>query len=368
MPDQPLSSRLPSLTGLRFVLAIAVVWYHVTYVSGFFSGSLQKALGAGEPLATGAVSGFFVLSGFLLTWVHRPGERARAFWRRRWWKIIPNHLLGWGATAAFFALTSAPVPMTVPPSHGPGTAVANLLLIQDWVPDADLYTGFNTPAWSISCEAFFYALFPVLIVAARRIPVRQLQIVWPLLAAAILVMPLASTLVPGPVLFDWLPVNENSLWFIYVFPPVRLLEFLLGILTARMIQTGTWRNIGRLPIGTFLVAFFAALPFLPAQYALATATAPAMAAVIARIAQADLAGRAGRLPSPTLLALGEASYALYITHWPLMMTVRHLIGIRPGLPPWVGFAIALSLIAAAVTMSLAVYRYVERPLVRRFAS
>ncbi|MFI8931530.1 acyltransferase family protein [Streptomyces sp. NPDC053474] len=368
MSDQPLSGRLPSLTSLRFVFASAVVWYHVTYVSGLFDGSLQKALSATEPLAAGAVSGFFVLSGFLLTWVHRPGEHRRAFWRRRWWKIVPNHVLAWSATAVFFAVTAAPVPMTVPPAHGVGPAAANLLLVQDWVPDADYYTGFNTPAWSISCEAFFYALFPALILAARTIPARRLRHVWTALAAMVVLLPLLATAVPGPALFDWLPVNEYSLWFIYVFPPVRLPEFLLGIITARMLQTGTWPAIGRLPIGAFFVVFFSALPFLPPQYALASAMAPALAAVIATTARADLDGRARRLPHPALLALGEASYALYLIHWPLTMTVRHLIGPRPGLPPWVGFVIALALIATAVMASLAVHQCFERPLLRRFAA
>ncbi|MDQ0940767.1 acyltransferase [Streptomyces sp. V1I1] len=367
MPDEPAPRHLPSLTSLRFVFACAVVWFHMSFVSGIFDGPLQMGLGATEPFAAGAVSGFFVLSGFVLTWVHRPGGRARAFWRRRWWKIFPNHLLAWTAAVVFFAVTTAAVPMEAPPGQTPWAAVAGLFLVQDWVPDYDVFTGFNTPAWSISCEAFFYALFPALIVVARKIPVQRLRWVWTGLAVVIVLMPLVATAVPGRMLFDWLPINERSMWFIYVFPPVRLLEFILGMVTARLIQTGTWPRVSRLQVSLAFVAFFLLLPFVPRQYAMSSAMAPALAAVIAKTALADLEGRTRRLPRPALIALGEASYALYITHFPLMMAARHLIGPDPGLAAWEGFAFVFALIALSIGLSLVVYRYFERPLMRRFA-
>ncbi|GLF98822.1 acyltransferase family protein [Streptomyces yaizuensis] len=359
--------RLPSLTTLRFLFASAVVWYHVSYVSGIFDGALQERLLIGEPLAAGAVSGFFVLSGFVLTWTHTPGGSVRAFWRRRWWRIVPGHLLAWTATVLFFAVTTATVPLEVPPPHGAGAAVASLFLVQSWVPDADVYTAFNAPAWSVSCEVFFYALFPALVVAVRRIPVDRLRRTWAALAVVIAGLPLVATLVPGPVLYDWLPINEYSLWFIYVFPPVRLPEFALGIVTARLLQTSAWPPVGRLPVLACLGVFLAALPLLPPQYVLASAAAPALAAVIAKTALADIEGRSVRLRRPGPVALGEASYALYLLHWPLLMTVRHILGPDHGLPPWAGLALVLAVIALSVGLSLPVHRCVERPLIRRCA-
>lgn len=41
-----------------------------------------------------------------------------------------------------------------------------------------------------------------------------------------------GSLVPG------LPVTEARMWFVYVFPPVRALEFILGMILARIVQTG----------------------------------------------------------------------------------------------------------------------------------
>ncbi|MDX3229218.1 acyltransferase [Streptomyces sp. ME19-01-6] len=367
MSVEPSAGRLPSLTSLRFLLSIPVIWYHMSYVSGIFDGSLHKALGIVAPFGAGAVSGFFVLSGFVLTWAHRPGDRPGGFWRRRWWKIFPNHLLAWTMTLVLFAVAASEIPIPAPPGDGTGAAVASLFLVQDWIPDIDVYSGFNTPAWSISCEVFFYALFPALIVVAHRIPVRRLRSVWTALAVLIVVMPLVSAAIPGPKLYDWLPINERSLWFIYVFPPVRLLEFLLGIATARLIQTGTWPHVRRRYLAVSVFVFFTVLPSLPPQYAMGSAMAPAFAVIIARLALADLQGRSRRLLRPALITLGDSSFALYLTHFPLMMAVVYAIGPDPDLAPWVGFAIVLGLIAVALALSVVIYRYFELPLMRRWS-
>ena len=39
---------------------------------------------------------------------------------------------------------------------------AQVVLVQSWIPVRAIYFGANGPAWSISVEAFFYALFPLL--------------------------------------------------------------------------------------------------------------------------------------------------------------------------------------------------------------
>lgn len=44
--------RLPSLTGIRFPLAMAVTVCHMAYVSGVFTGPVRGVLSVTEPLAT----------------------------------------------------------------------------------------------------------------------------------------------------------------------------------------------------------------------------------------------------------------------------------------------------------------------------
>src|SRR5204863_7193877 len=47
-----------------------------------------------------------------------------------------------------------------------GYFAAYVTLLQAWL--GPLPVGWNTPAWSLSCEMFFYALFPLATVLVRR--------------------------------------------------------------------------------------------------------------------------------------------------------------------------------------------------------
>src|SRR6185295_7170314 len=47
-----------------------------------------------------------------------------------------------------------------------GYFAAYVFLVQAWL--GPLPVGWNTPAWSLSCEMFFYALFPLATLLARR--------------------------------------------------------------------------------------------------------------------------------------------------------------------------------------------------------
>lgn len=75
--------RLDSLTGMRFIAALAVFVHHTT---GLAPGTGLAQAPVLFPYSTMGVNGvgfFFVLSGFLLAWGHRPGTRRGLFhWRR----------------------------------------------------------------------------------------------------------------------------------------------------------------------------------------------------------------------------------------------------------------------------------------------
>src|SRR5690349_2309269 len=154
------SPALPSLTGLRWVAALLVFGLHVNnfrYFDGTTGRVVTWAFGAG---ATG-VSFFFVLSGFVLTWSARPGDRAPAFWRRRAARILPVHLVT-AAIALVMALTLEHQSM---PSLRQG--LANVLLVHSWW--RPWWQTLDPVSWSLACEAFFYALFPLLALGLRRV-------------------------------------------------------------------------------------------------------------------------------------------------------------------------------------------------------
>ena len=78
------------------------------------------------------VSFFFVLSGFVLTWLARPGETAHRVWRRRAAKIYPNHAVTWAVALAGMILLAGH-------EASPLAVWSNLALTQAWFPDQQIY-------------------------------------------------------------------------------------------------------------------------------------------------------------------------------------------------------------------------------------
>jgi peptidoglycan/LPS O-acetylase OafA/YrhL len=103
------------------------------------------------------VSFFFVLSGFILAFNYAPRVADRGdFWFRRFARIWPTHALTF--------VIAIPIGLDTTNFVGSAaTAVLNLALLQSWMPQPEIYFSFNRLSWSISNEAFYYALFPVLL-------------------------------------------------------------------------------------------------------------------------------------------------------------------------------------------------------------
>src|SRR4051812_23754532 len=133
----PSTGRLASLTGLRFVLAFGVFLGHLAL---FFvdptAGPAARAAAAVLPVfGLIRMSLFFVLSGFVLTWAARPGDTAPAFWRRRFVRIYPNHVVVWVVLVSFLLLTGTSAFPGSGQAVRPLPALANLALVNSWVPD-----------------------------------------------------------------------------------------------------------------------------------------------------------------------------------------------------------------------------------------
>ncbi|WP_406046043.1 acyltransferase family protein [Micromonospora sp. NBC_00898] len=95
-PTPAAAGRLPSLTGLRWVAALLVFGFHVGTMRIVAEPDNQAVIDRQLSLGLSGVEFFFILSGFVLVWSYRDGERRRTFLRRRLAKIYPNHLLMFG--------------------------------------------------------------------------------------------------------------------------------------------------------------------------------------------------------------------------------------------------------------------------------
>jgi peptidoglycan/LPS O-acetylase OafA/YrhL len=208
---------LSALTSLRFAAALAIVVHHCNGV--FWPAAVLGPLDAG-------VSFFFVLSGFILTYVYRDvpltGAHVRAFYRARLARIWPLHLVCLFLTIAFIA---------VPEPFDPGVLAANALLLHAWIPLDRYFFSFNYVSWTISTEVFFYLSFPFIMAHARRWLNRTL------ILALLLVVALALTsywahLLPWETTHDHL----SSTGLLYTNPLARLGEFLFGVATGVLFQ------------------------------------------------------------------------------------------------------------------------------------
>lgn len=365
---------LAPLTGLRFVAALAVVLLHI--VPARFPearGPLARLIDTGYV----GVSLFFVLSGFILAYNYLDPARgalrgsARAFWWARVARVYPLYLfaLAFAAPQILGAMVQRPrAPRAV------AALALDPLLLQGWWPPAAC--AWNCPGWSLSVEAFFYLLFPMLGVwLLRRGPRAALRIGAAAWGAGLLLPALYLLTAPdglvSPTRLDtgrWLVALKFS-------PVVHLPEFVLGVaagvhfLAHASPAAGRARD-ARLARGTALlvtaaVAWFALGPSLPFVLLHTGLLAPVWALVVLALAHGG--GLTGRvLGSAPLVRLGEASYALYLIHAPLDVYVRKLLALSSLAPasPWTSLGVFL---AAALAYSLVLHRWVETPARRGIA-
>ncbi len=167
--------QLRALTSCRFFACLAVFIHHCVVYPRPWDGGHKPAV---RLLAEGArgVSLFFVLSGFILAYNYADrltaiGRAAvRGFYVSRFARIYPLHALTF--TVAAVAVIGQWQRVGVP---GAVAAASQVTLTQAFLPMANPFdrnllacVSFDAPAWSLSCEAFFYAVFPFLVVALAR--------------------------------------------------------------------------------------------------------------------------------------------------------------------------------------------------------
>jgi peptidoglycan/LPS O-acetylase OafA/YrhL len=316
------------------------------------------------------VSFFFVLSGFVLTWSARANDPPRRFWRRRFWKILPNHVVTWGLMLAVLAVSGLPASPVLPPgATPPSSAVANLALLHAWFPSTGLLYSVNPVSWSLCSELLFYVLFPALLPLVLRIPARRLGVA----AAGVVVLawlvPPASLLVSGTATVPGSPgMPVSQYWFAYSFPPGRLPEFLLGMVLARMVHSGILpRAGGAVPSIAIGVLLAAATVALAPHFTFAAATIVPVALVVLGAAAMGAREVRSLWSLRAMVFLGEISFALYLVHPPVIVAYDRLVG-GPSRAAIGEAGTGLVITALCLLAAWALYRFVERPLRWRFGS
>jgi len=347
-------ARLPALTGLRCFAAINIVFFHFSDPNWF--GFLAPVINAGYA----SVSYFILLSGFVMGYNYSAKARAGKldtfrFWEARFTRLYPVYLLS--------LLLSWQM---VGPEYGAHThkmfwtgMVLTPLLMQGWVPE--LATFLNTPAWTMSAEAFFYLLFPWM---ARWKRPRRLRPHLVKMAAVWMIgmMPGALYLLFNP---DGLAHVDRWSWGHWLqmlkFTPLpHLASFVFGVLLAGLDDHIVRNSQFRLVLGLFgfgslfvLLTQSGSLPYAMMHDGLLM---PLFGCVILGLAGRNwLASVFGWAP---LVFVGEASYCLYLLHFNMwnMLHQSHVLD-RLGLnryDPWISYVLL-------IMMAVAALHFVEKP-------
>ncbi|MET9030265.1 acyltransferase [Nocardia sp. NPDC004168] len=360
-PIAPRSTRLHTLTGMRFAAALLVFFTHIS-LEGFFTDPDAQHAASFLLKREGwtGVGFFFVLSGFVLTWSARPGDTKRAFWRRRLVKIYPNHVLTWAI--AFGLLIWAGKSVTA------GVAIPNLLLVHTWVPVVQNFASMNTVAWSLCCEALFYLLFPWLLAAVERIRPERLWAATIGVLATIVLLPFFALLLPDqprvPFATD-VPVYQ--FWFLYLFPPVRVLDFLLGILLAKLLLSGRRAPLTLAPASLLVVAGLVVQLWAPYMWALVAVGVIPTALLILAAATADVRGTFSPWRWRFVVWLGDISFAFYMIH-ELVLHYRHqLFGIQQAWATPAAILVILGFLVLDTLIAWGLYSGFENAIVRRWS-
>ena len=154
----PERNEIITLEAARGIAAVLVVTFHANLLC---NAAGLRPLDSFFAFGDSAVDFFFVLSGFIITWVHRshwgkPGQAGSYLWRR-FARIYPAY---WAATL-MVALPFVLIPWTRGVIMGQGTeyVAQNILLAPT--------QGFLIipPAWTLQHEVLFYVLFSSLIIS-----------------------------------------------------------------------------------------------------------------------------------------------------------------------------------------------------------
>lgn len=325
------------LTALRFYAAFIVFSLHASMLPGLEwlgheHADLQGRIG---------VSVFFVLSGFIMTYVYygedlwRP-TRANAgrFIIARVARIFPMHLLTL-VICLPLGLNSNTSPIQVEnlPIH--------IALLQEFSPFGYPGPGPNKVSWTLSCEMLFYLSTPLLFAWMLRSGRRKALY----LSLLLLLIAAATILFFRQPFLDGVHVHAER-------APFRLADYVLGILCFLFYQRQ--KEIGQLwmkallPLGVLWFAGLMAMEYIR------NATTPESLWLLPGCVLVVL-GTAFRrdstnwfLASDRMVFLGEASFAFYMVHELILRYARQLL-LKIGFEiPWMLYIPWFILVFAAI--------------------
>jgi len=347
-------ARTKPLTAYRFLAAMGVVAFHCRDRVDLSSLLLDR-------IGPSMVTFFFVLSGFILTVVNDQAGKVkpRKFWINRFARIAPLYYLAL-LVSVYFVF-----------GHDETESTSALLLdvtfFQAWSQKYAL--ALNGPGWSLSVEAFFYAIFPLCFLVFRRL---KHPLAWAITLWLISQVFIGWIIIAG----RHAPSHAMTHFLICYLPLLHLCSFCLGVgggtwiarLDDGVSLSSLWYWLGALLILSALAVAWRYLPLAeqPSGLPFATASSLLSPVFLALILVTVLANESATsvLRHPSAEFLGHASFAVYILQSPVQYAYFRVISPHVHMPPLLDVGVYALLLVAVSCVSFAAFETPARKFLR----
>jgi peptidoglycan/LPS O-acetylase OafA/YrhL len=331
---------LKSVQAGRALAALAVAAFHLSITLGrpdvFGWHVMGKLTWRGDL----GVDFFFVLSGFIIIFIHhsdvgRP-DRFAGYLFKRVVRLYPAYWLYLAIVCGLFALGAGNADH-LPKTAGEWGSTITLVRVAEFIPPI-------RPAWTLFHEVAFYAVFGLLLLN-RRV---GLGIIAAIVVFTVLVFEYPPDTLRGPYVEYAAAYNLDFLIGIGVFYLVRQAGLKLS---AVAFVAGLALFIGCFALeakGAEFVAF-------PLLYALS------FGGILVGVVTWEH-GASRPISFGVLGLIGDASYSIYLTHEAIESTLVRL-AMKTGLPAYVGpYGVYVLVYGGAIAAGCAAFLLIERPM------
>lgn len=355
------SDRYHELDGLRAIACILVVIHH-TFTSAASSAISQFSLSASRLLFFITASGvecFFCLSGFILVYPYVVGGkplRLVPYAASRLRRIYPPFIFAWLlAGCVQYIVTSYPTWYSRPLQEFTLTTWLSQLNILTLLACTTLYNG---AWWSLAIECVWYAIVPAVVWACRRHSIFRLSVVWMIITAATLPLPI--------VVHSWAPAAPIAL--------NGVTQAVAGFLSFATCFAGAiWLLVCCSGIVGLLVSsglgfaiilycgFAGSFELVHSGFGLVWASVIGLCMRTARLRSLTSA--------PGLVWLGDRSYSLFLTHCTVFVLTNWAVSHWcPGRTVTYGIATRVIGLPLALIVAIILFWYVERRFSHRLTT
>ena len=367
--------KIPVLDAFRFFASVLVVLVHYEVIFG-------ESVVYGT-FATTAVSWFFIVSGFILSYTYPSLDSLqdyRRFYFHRIIRIYPVYFLAVVVSSLFVSLNYLAIgdeffsevnrpfelihdlPEQKEAAFFTLATLRHLVFAQSVGSVETFKLVFNGPLWSIVLEIYFYLAFPLLLLMIKPLNTMT-RIIVAFIMGYLLQLLLIQVNLPEAESYDVINLNVP----VYTNPFIRGIEFIFGMLLYKVFTFWDLQKIvGRsnwtptiLTVLLYVIVVIYVHDNIPYQYSSFFLVVPFVTIMIYALLR--LQWHPANHIVRYCTTLGGISYVLYSFHWPLMEIIQ-LYNLLPGMSFQSMQPILVML--ALLVVSYLIYRFVETPIRR----